>query len=65
MTALTAEQRGLVERAGDEPVQPEGPETHEVFIVIRQEVFQRLREPIEIEHSDPSLFEFEDFQPLQ
>ena len=37
----------------------------EVFVVIRQEVFRRLRESVEIEHSDPSLFEFEDFQPLQ
>ncbi len=65
MTALTHEQLRLVEQAGDEPVQLEDPETHQIFIVIRQEVFRRLREASEMDHSDPSLFEFEDFQPAQ
>lgn len=65
MTTLTPEQRELLEQAGDEPVRLENPVTHEIYVVIRQEVFDRLREAGEVEHSDPSLFEFEDFQPLK
>jgi hypothetical protein len=65
MTTLTPEQRELVERAGDDPVRIENPETHEVYIVIKEDVFTRLRKSAAIEHSDPSLFEFEDYKPLK
>lgn len=65
MNTLTPEQRAVIEEAGDEPVRFEDPETHEIYVVLRQEVFRRLREAAELDRSDPSFFEFEDFQPLQ
>jgi hypothetical protein len=65
MATLTPEQRQLIETAGDEPGRIEDPETHKIYVVIPEEVYRRLRDSRPIERSDPSLFEFEDYQPLK
>ena len=63
MATLTPEQRQEIEKAGEEPVRIEDPETHEFYVVIKEEVYRRLREAIEMDQSDLSLHEFEEFIP--
>lgn len=47
MTGLTPEQRRLIERAGDEPVRIEDPETHQAYVLMRADVYERVRGVIE------------------
>jgi hypothetical protein len=47
MTGLTPEQRRLVEQAGDQPVRIEDPETHQAYILVRADVYERGRDAIE------------------
>jgi hypothetical protein len=63
MTTITSELRQELQRAGDELLKIEDPETHQVYVVIREDVYQKLRELTVIDHSDPSLYEFGEFFP--
>ena len=45
MTTLTAELRQEIEKAGDQPVRIEDPETHARYVLLRAEVYDRLRPP--------------------
>jgi hypothetical protein len=63
MTILTPEQRQEIERAGEQPVRVEDPETKIAYLIVKEEVFQQLQKLVEIENIDPSLFEFGDFVP--
>ncbi len=47
ITGLTPEQRRLVEQAGDRPVRIEDPETHQDYVLIRADVYERVRDVIE------------------
>jgi hypothetical protein len=64
MATLTPEQRHEIEKAGDEPVRIEDPETHAGYFIVKEEIFKQLRELLGEEEIDPSLYEFEDFEPL-
>jgi hypothetical protein len=44
MTTLTPELREAVERAGDEPVEITDPQTNTHYILLRAEVYRRMRE---------------------
>jgi hypothetical protein len=44
---LTAEQRRLVEQAGDLPVRIEDPEMRQSYVLIRADVYERVRDVIE------------------
>jgi hypothetical protein len=46
-TGLTPEQRRLVEEAGDRPVRLEDPELHQAYVLIRAEVYERVRDVLE------------------
>lgn len=46
-TGLTAEQRRLVEQAGDRPVRIKDAEMHQEYVLIRAEVYERVRDLIE------------------
>jgi hypothetical protein len=63
MSTLTPEQRREVERAGDEPVRVEDPVTHRTYVILKAEVYERLRENVEVERIDPSFFEYGEFSP--
>jgi hypothetical protein len=63
MTTLTPEQRKLVEKAGTQPVRLEDPETRQAYVLLRADVYDRLREAIDVEDIDPSFFEIDDFEP--
>lgn len=52
-----------VEQAGDDPVRLVHPTTHEQFVVLRAEVYERLRRLLQAEHVDPSFYEFEEKEP--
>jgi hypothetical protein len=45
MTTLTAEQRQELAKAGDEPVRIEDPETHETYVLLKAEVYERIKPP--------------------
>jgi len=47
MTGLTPEQRRLVQQAGDRPVRIEDPEMHQAYVLIRADVYERVRDVIE------------------
>jgi hypothetical protein len=46
-TGLTPEQRRLIEEAGDRPVRLEDPELHEAYVLIRADVYERVRDVLE------------------
>jgi hypothetical protein len=60
---ITPELKAAVERAGDEPIRLEDPETKTAYLVIREEVYRTLRQLAVIDHSDRSLYEFGEFYP--
>ena len=47
MIGLTPEQRRLVEQAGDQPVHIEDTEMHQAYVLIRADVYERVRDVIE------------------
>ncbi len=55
---LSPELKQAVEKAGDEPVRVEDPETHTAYIVIREDLYRKLREAVP--ESDWTLHEFEE-----
>ncbi len=65
MVILSPEQRSAIEEAGDRPVPIIDPETQQTYVLIKAEVFERLRESSEEEEIDPSFFEIDDFEPAR
>ncbi len=57
---LSEELRREVERAGREPVRLVDPDTKEEFVVLRADVYTRLRRLLDAEVIDPSFYEFEE-----
>jgi hypothetical protein len=45
MMTLTAEQRDEIQKAGDEPIRIEDPETHATYVLLRAEVYEGLKPP--------------------
>jgi hypothetical protein len=43
MVTLTVEQREEIQKAGDEPIRIEDPETHATYVLVRAEVYDGLR----------------------
>lgn len=61
MTVDWAEElRRGVERAGEAPLRLTHPATREEFVVLRAEVYERLRRLLQAEQIDPSFYEFEE-----
>ncbi len=60
---ITPEQKLAVGRVGDAPVVVEDPETHESYVIVKEELYGRLTNAIEVESVDPSFFEFGKFIP--
>jgi hypothetical protein len=60
---LTPELKQAVERAGDEPVRVEDPETHTAYVVIKEDLYRQLRAAVP--ESDFTLQEFEELTPLE
>jgi len=64
MTTITPEIRQAIEQAGGEPPRLEDPETHVVYVLLDEETYKYLCELKDIDRSDLSLQEFEDFQGI-
>jgi hypothetical protein len=58
---LTPELRQAVEKAGDEPVLVEEPETRTAYMAVREVVYRRMFGLTAVDHSDRSLYEFGEF----
>ena len=43
MTTITPEIRQAIEQAGEQPVQLTDPETNSVYVIVRAEVYERMR----------------------
>ncbi len=43
MTTITPEIRHAIEQAGEQPVQLNDPETNSVYIIVRADVYERMR----------------------
>ena len=61
---ITPEMMKAVARAGEEPVRVENPETRTAYLLVREDVYRRLHELAAMDHSDLSLYEYEDYRPL-
>jgi hypothetical protein len=57
MTTITPEIRQAIEQAGDAPVQITDPETHAAYIIVKAEVYERMRALCED-------FDVRDFYPV-
>jgi len=60
---LTPELKQAIEKAGDEPVRVEDPDTHTAYVVIKEDLYRKLREAVP--ESDFTLHEFEDLIPFE
>jgi hypothetical protein len=58
MLELTRDQRQEVRVAGDSPLRLTDPETKSEYVVLKAELYERMRRVFE--EVDPSLFEFEE-----
>ncbi len=64
MVSITAEQRQLVEQAGEGPVRIADVETHREYVILRADVYDRMRHLLEAEEIDPSFFEIGNFESI-
>lgn len=63
---ISSEMRQAIERAGNEPVRIEDPQTHAAYVLLKEEVYERMRAVVEAEEEiDPSFFEIDDFEPAR
>ena len=49
---ISTEQKQAIERSGIEPVAIEDPESGSTYYLARADVYQKMRELVEIEHSE-------------
>lgn len=61
---MTPEQKQAVDRAGEQPVRVEDPETRAAYLIVREDVFLKLWQSTAIDHADPSLYEVGEFRPF-
>ncbi len=64
MATITPEQRRLVEQAGEAPVRIADEETQREYVILRAEIYDRMRHLLEVEEIDPSFFEIGGFEPI-
>lgn len=62
MIELTVEQRQAVDGAAD-PVRVVDPASHREYVLVRAEVFDKMKRALEAEVIDPSFYEFEEPSP--
>lgn len=63
MTTITPEQRQLIEQAGAEAIRLEDPDTHALYVLVKEETYRRLKKAVAVEKVVPSLFEYGEFIP--
>jgi hypothetical protein len=61
MLELTQNQRQEVQIAGESPLRLTDPDTHVEYVVLKAELYERMRRVFE--EVDPSLYEFEEINP--
>jgi hypothetical protein len=61
MLELTQEQRQEVRSAGDGPLRLTDPDTRAEYVVLKADLYDRMRRVFE--EVDPSLYEFEEIDP--
>jgi hypothetical protein len=67
MMMLSPDLRRAIGEAGDQPVPIVDPETHQIYLIIKAEDYDRMRasREVEVEEIDPSFFEIDDFEPAR
>lgn len=61
---ITPEQKQAVDQSGGEPVRVEDPETKAAYLIVREDMYLRMKDLLDLERSDRSLYEYEDFRPI-
>jgi hypothetical protein len=61
---ITPELKQAMQRAGEEPLLLEDPESNTAYVIVKREVFERLLELLAVERVDRSLYEFGEFHPV-
>jgi hypothetical protein len=64
MATITPEQRRFVEQAGEAPVRIADAESKREYVILRADVYDRMRHLLEVEEIDPSFFEIGEFEPI-
>jgi hypothetical protein len=62
---IMPELKEALERAGDEPVLVEDPQTNAAYVVVKREIYERLLALLAVERVDRSLYEFGEFHPIR
>ena len=57
---MTEEMRHAVGKG--QPVELTDPDTHEVYVLVKQEQYQAMRRLLEVEEIDPSFYEVEELE---
>jgi hypothetical protein len=61
MLELTPAQRREIRESGEAPLHVADPETHAEYVVLKRELYERMRRVFE--EVDPSLYEFDEVAP--
>ena len=65
MATITPELRREIEQAGEQPVRIADPETHTEYVILKADVYEKMRTLMQPEKIDPSLYEYGEFFPLK
>lgn len=65
MATITPDQKREIENAGEQPIRIQDPETHAEYVILKADVYERMRVLMESEKLDPSLFEYGEFFPIK
>ncbi len=60
MVALTAKLQQELQKAGGKPVRLTDPRSHQEYVLIQAQEYERMCRLLEVETVDPSLYEFEE-----
>jgi hypothetical protein len=61
---ISPEQKQAVDRSGNEPIRVEDPETRTAYLIVREDAYLRMRGLLDLEQSDRSLYEYEDYPAI-
>jgi hypothetical protein len=56
MTQMSSELSQAIQKAGGEPLRIIDPSTKQTYVVVREEVFERVRALLDVDEDDPRVF---------
>ena len=65
MATITPEQRQAIEKAGGQPVRVDDPENRTQYVLIKAELYDRMKSLLDAEPADRSLHGLDEFHPSE